>query len=165
MLGSRRRPGSAFRDALAYLDAFSTAYPNGPCRFDAGPACITQDRSGDRLQNSPEWTGNINLSVEQPLTDELDYLVIWTTTYQSDINFQDTLDPSHVQEGFSKTDLRLGVGANDDAWELGFLVRNLFNERTSLLIFSTFPVGVSPLDRVHLPAPLRSYTLQGRIRF
>ena len=157
--------GISILGALAYLDAFYTAYPNGPCRFDAGPACITQDRTGDRLQNSPEWTGNINLSVEQPLTDQLDYLLNWTITYQSDINFQDTLDPSHVQEAFTKTDLRLGLGANDESWELGFLVRNLFNERTSLLIFSTFPVGVSPLDRVHLPAPLRSYTLQGRVRF
>ncbi len=157
--------GVSISGALAYLDAFYTDYPNGPCRFDAPPGCVTQDRSGDRLQNSPEWTGNINLSVERPLTDTLDYLLNWTTTYQSDINYQDILDPSQVQEAYSKTDLRVGIGSAEDTWELGFLVRNLFNEATSTIIFATFPVGVSPLDRVHLPAPLRSYTLQGRLRF
>lgn len=151
--------------ALAYLDAVYTDYPNGPCRFDSPPGCVTQDRAGDRLQNAPEWTGNVNLSVERPLTDTLDYLVSWTTTYQSGINYQDSLDPTQVQEAFSKTDLRLAVGSASETWELGVLVKNLFNEKTSTIIFSTFPIGVAPLDRVHLPAPLRSYTLQARLRF
>jgi hypothetical protein len=45
-------------------------------------------------------------------------------------------------------------------------VRNLFDKRTSGIIFQTFQPGTNPVvDRVHMPDPRRSVTLQARLRF
>jgi iron complex outermembrane receptor protein len=161
------RPTDALRVsfAAAYLDATYTSYPNGPCRFPTQVGCTTQDRSGDRIQNSPKWTGNIGLDLDQPLNDRLRFLGSWNTNYQSDINYQDSLSPLEVQKAFSKTDVRGAIAADDKAWEVGLLVRNLFNKKTSGLIFQVFPVGVAPNDRAHLLDARRTFTLQGRVRF
>jgi iron complex outermembrane recepter protein len=164
------RPAEGFRITLsgAYLDARYTSYPGGPCRFDnpafANPGC-TQNRTGDRLQNSPEWTGNIAFDLDRPISDTLRIAANWTTSYQSKINYQDSLSPLEEQAAFSKTDVRVGLGGADRSWELALLVRNLFDVRTSGIIFNTFPIGVGPNDRVHLPDPRRSFTIQGRVRF
>jgi len=163
--GFRPTPQLGVSIAAAYLDATYTSYPNGPCRFDAPAGCTVQDRSGDRIQNSPEWTGNINLDLDQPLNDGLRLLASWTTSYQSDINYQDTLSPLEVQDAFTKTDVRAAIADADRNWEVGLLVRNLFDKRTSGLIFQVFPVGVAPNDRGHLPDPRRTVTLQARVRF
>jgi len=151
--------------AGAYLDATYTDFPNGACRFGAPVTCLSQDRKGDRLQNSPEWTGNLNLDFNQPLSDSLNLLASWTTSYQSDINYQDILHPLEEQKAFTKTDVRVGLARSDRTWEVALLVRNLFDEKTSGIIFQTFPVGVLPTDRVHIPDPRRSFTLQARFGF
>ncbi len=162
----RLAEGITLSGALAYLDARFTFYPEGPCAFPRNlePACI-EDRTGDRLQNSPEWTGNIALDVDRAVGD-VRLLASWFTRFQDAINYQDFLDPLHEQKAFSKTDVRLGLAALDRRWEVALLVRNLFDARTSGLIFSVFPVDTNPaLDRAHMPDPRRSFTLQGRIRF
>jgi iron complex outermembrane recepter protein len=151
--------------AGAYLDAKYTDYPNGPCRFTAPAGCTQQDRTGDRLQNAPEFTGNIVIDVNRPLGGNLRLLGNWITNYQSRINFQDTLDPREEQEGFTKTDVRVALAHDVQRWELGLLVRNLFDRRTSGLIFNVFPVGVGPNDRAHMPDPRRSVTVQARVFF
>ena len=133
--------------------------------FGAPATCESQDRSGSCLQNSPTWTGNVGVNLDQPISDLLRILGNWTTNYQSDINYQDTLSPLTVQEGFTKTDVRVGVADADDVWELALLGRNLFDKRTSGIIFNTFPVGVAPNDTVHLPDPRRSFTVQARLKF
>jgi iron complex outermembrane receptor protein len=153
--------------AIAYLDAKYTDYPDGPCPFprELEPNCVA-DRTGDRLQNSPEWTGNVYADIEAPLNDRLRFIGSWTTTFRADTNFQDILHPLEVQPAFSKSDVRLGLADADRRWEVAMLVRNLFDERTSGIIFQTFQPGTNPvLDRVHMPDPRRSVTLQARFRF
>ncbi len=164
------RPVDAVRIsvAAAYLDAKYTSYPSGPCRFDNPQffvAGCTQNRTGDRVQNAPEWTGNISIDVDQPISERLRLLANWTTSYQSTINYQDALSPLEEQPSFSKTDLRVGLADADRRWEVALLVRNLFDIRTSGLIFQTFPIGVAPNDRVHLPDPRRNFTIQARMKF
>jgi iron complex outermembrane receptor protein len=152
--------------SVAYLDAVYTDYPNGPCAFPRHviPNC-QEDRSGDRLQNAPKWSGSVYADIDAPLNDRLRAFGNWTTSFRSDTNYQDILHPLEVQEAFSKTDLRAGIGGAERQWELAILVRNLFDKRTSGQIFQTFAIGTLPDDRVHLPDPRRSITLQGRIYF
>ena len=153
--------------AIAYLDSRYTDYPNGPCTFpnELVPNC-SEDRAGDRLQNSPEWSGNVYADIDVPLNDRLRLIGSWTTTFRSDTNFQDILHPLEVQPGFSKSDIRAGLADADRRWEAAILIRNLFDERTSGIIFQTFQPGTNPvLDRVHMPDPRRSITLQARYRF
>jgi len=172
--------GLTLSAALAYLDAFYTDYPNGPCTvgnpaFGAPTGCA-EDRSGDRLENAPEWTGNVALDYNQPVSDTLRVFGNATLNFQSDIQYRENADPLTVQQSFSKTDVRVGVGSLDRGWEVALLVRNLFEERTSSLIFPTFPIGLpggpfgppaplagSPLT--YLPDPLRTFTLQARVSF
>jgi iron complex outermembrane receptor protein len=153
--------------AIAYLDSRYTDYPNGPCTFpnELVPNC-SEDRAGDRLQNAPDWSGNVFADLDVPLNDRLRLIGSWTTTFRSDVNFQDILHPLEVQQGFSKTDIRAGFTDTDRRWEAAVLIRNLFDERTSGIIFQTFQAGTNPvLDRVHMPDPRRSITLQARYRF
>ncbi len=152
--------------SVAYLEAKYTDYPNGPCAFPRHtiPACV-EDRTGDRLQNAPEWTGNVYADIDAPLSDRLRLIGSWTTSFRSDINYQDILHPLEVQKGFSKTDIRAGLAGANRNWEVALLVRNLFDVRTSGIIFQTFPVGVGLNDRVHMPDPRRNFTLQARVRF
>lgn len=154
--------------AVAYLDAFYTSFRNGPCAannpaFNA-PGCA-QDRSGDRLENAPEWTGNIAIDFDRPVSDRLRAFANATLNFQSEVNYREFANPLEVQPAFSKTDIRAGIGSVGRGWELALLVRNLFEERTSALIFPTFPVGLGPNDRVHVPDPLRSFTIQARVSF
>ena len=166
--------------AVAYLDAFYTDYPDGTCTLDnpafGAPTGCAQDRSGDRLENAPEWTGNVAVDYDQPVSDTLRVFGNATLNFQSDVQFRESADPLTVQEGFSKTDIRAGFGSVDRGWEVALLVRNLFEERTSSLIFPTFPIGlpggpfgppnpVAGPPIVHLPDPLRTFTLQARIAF
>lgn len=152
--------------AAAYLDTRYTDYPNGPCAFPnhTVPNCV-EDRAGDRLQNAPEFTGNIGLNYDQPISDKLRLGANWFTNFQSTVNFQDVLNPLEEQPAFSKTDIRASIGDIDRKWEVAFLVRNLFDKRTSGIIFNTFNIGVGPNDRVHMPDPRRSFTIQARARF
>ncbi len=154
--------------SLSYLDAFYTSFPNGPCRFDNPnrlvPGC-TQDRAGDRLQSSPTWTGNVSVNYDQPVSETLRVFGNATVNFMSDINYQEAANPLEVQPAFSKTDVRLGVGDADESWEVALLVKNLFDERTSSLIFEVFPIGVGPNDRAHMPDPRRSFTLQAKVAF
>jgi iron complex outermembrane receptor protein len=172
--------GLTLSAALAYLDAFYTDYPNGPCTianpaFGAPTGCA-EDRSGDVLENAPEWTGNVALDYNQPVSDSLRVFGNATVNFQSDIQYRENADPLTVQEGFSKTDVRIGLGSVDRGWDVALLVRNLFEERTSSLIFPTFPIGlpggpfgppapVAGPPLTYLPDPLRTFTLQARISF
>jgi iron complex outermembrane recepter protein len=160
--------GLTISAAVAYLDARYTSFANGPCtpanpRFNA-PGCA-QNRAGDRLENAPEWTGNVAVDYDRPVTDTLRLFANATLNFQSEVNYREFNDPREIQPAFSKTDVRLGVGQVDRRWELALLVRNLFEERTSSLIFPTFPVGLGPNDRVHVPDALRSFTIQARVSF
>jgi len=160
--------GLTLSAAVAYLDAFYTSFRNGPCAADNPafntPGCA-EDRSGDRLENAPEWTGNIAVDFDRPVSDRLRAFANATLNFQSAVNYREFGNPLEVQPAFSKTDIRAGVGSIGRGWELALLVRNLFDERTSALIFPTFPVGLGPNDRVHVPDPLRSFTIQARIAF
>lgn len=160
--------GLRLNAALAYLDARYTSWPNGPCRFDNPnrlvPGC-TQDRAGDRLQSSPEFTGNVSIDYNAPVSDSLRVFGNATLTFTSDINYQEALNRLEEQDGFSKTDIRVGVGGVRTGWEVALLVRNVFDERTSGLIFEVFPVGVGPNDRAHAPDPGRTVALQARFKF
>ncbi len=160
--------GLRFNAGIAYLDAKYTSFPNGPCRFDnpsVRVAGCTQNRKGDRLQSSPEWSGNAALAYDAPISAALRLIASATVNFQSDINYQETENPLEVQPAFAKTDLRIGLGGVKTAWEVTLLVRNVFDKRTSGLIFETFPVGVAPNDRVYAPDPKRTFTLQARLRF
>ena len=160
--------GLTLSAAVAYLDAKYTSFRNGPCAasnpaFNA-PGCV-EDRSGSRLENAPEWSGNIAVDFDRPVTERLRAFANATLNFHSDVNYREFANPLEVQPAFSKTDIRAGLGSVGRGWEVALLVRNLFEERTSALIFPTFPVGLGPNDRVHVPDPLRSFTLQARVAF
>lgn len=160
--------GLTISAAVAYLDAFYTSFRNGPCAADnpafTAPGCA-QDRSGDRLENAPEWTGNIAANFDRPVSDRFRVFANASLNFQSAVNYREFDNPLEVQPAFSKTDIRAGFGDAGRKWELALLVRNLFDKRTSALIFPTFPVGLGPNDRVHVPDPRRSFTIQAKVSF
>lgn len=122
---------------LAYLDAVYRNYNAAPCSsiqtlVGASAGCINrrQDLSGKRRGFAPEWSGNLRLDATIPAgtmqvrVTPLMYFTSWF--YQSS-----TADDLIRQDGFAKFDLRLGVGPQDERWEVALIGKNLTDRATA----------------------------------
>lgn len=122
---------------LAYLDATYRDYDAAPCSsiqtlrgVSAGCIAARQDLSGKRRGFAPEWSGNFRLEATIPAGDyqvrvtPLMYLTSWY--YQSS-----TADDLIKQGGYAKFDLRIGVGPQDEQWELAVIGKNLNDRATA----------------------------------
>lgn len=119
--------------SVAYLDAKYTDYPNGACTIQAlaqvGGGC-TQDLSGKRRTNAPEWSGNVGARASIPVGNynlTVDPLVYFTSRYF----MAATADPLLEQRGYTKVDLRIGFGPQDGRWEVALVGKNLTDKLTT----------------------------------
>tara|TARA_R110002110_G_scaffold205066_1_gene416764 strand:+ start:168060 stop:170204 length:2145 start_codon:yes stop_codon:yes gene_type:complete len=156
--------------SAAYLDAEYTDYPGAKCPFgDPGfntRNCAT-NIAGFPLTNAPEWSGSLVASVNVPVTDQLNMVGGFTATYQDDIFYQPSYNPLEEQEAYWLTNARIGIAQSDNDWSVTLLVKNLFDEEYSSLIYETFPLWLNnpAEDRVHLPGRPRTVHLQARYNF
>jgi iron complex outermembrane receptor protein len=140
--------GVSLAGSLAYLDASYDSYPNGPCVAPDNviPGCVG-DISGARLQNAPEWSGNLNLDIERDLTSTLVWRGNVGVSYRSDYFTNATLFDDARQDAFAKVDLRLAIGNPDRNWEVALVGKNLTDEKTISQAFETpfsAPPGSTP---------------------
>lgn len=122
---------------VAYLDAIYRDYDAAPCSqiqtivgVSAGCVAARQDLSGKRRGFAPEWSGNFRLEAAIPAGDmqvRITPLMYFTSWY-----FQSsTADDLIKQDGFAKFDLRVGVGPQDNRWEVAVIGKNLTDEATA----------------------------------
>lgn len=112
-----------------YLDTFANAaFIDAEIDDDAGNG----DLAGNKFRLQPEWTYSLGARYEQAVSAELDVFSSLLVTYRSEVFFEPENQPiaglDISQESVTLTNLRFGVGSNDDAWSLTLYVNNLLDE-------------------------------------
>jgi outer membrane receptor protein involved in Fe transport len=125
-----------FNGAWAYLDAEYKDYPNAACTVDqqVDGRCAAnggfQDLSGTSLQFAPEWSGNLGVSYDAPLTEGLDLMMRFDALYSDDVLIAPDGDDNVVQESFWKYNARIALLGGDGTWSLAVVGKNLSDETT-----------------------------------
>lgn len=145
--------------------------------FTAGPCYTTQvpdgslpgscDLTGNRLNFTPKWSGAVTAGYEGPVGGALKIDASVTGIFSSESRRDQTKDPVALQEGYAKLDARFGIGAEDDAWEIAVVGRNLTDKATKAFVGAGGLAATvfSPDSRsLTMDAP-RQILLQGSVRF
>lgn len=150
----------------SYIDAKFDSFPGGPCRATQTVAegCVgfAQDLSGEPVDRSPKWNVGASIDAEASLNDALKARFGANANYVSKYFHQVDQDPADVQKGYVKVDARVGIGAQNDRWELALLARNITDERTK--IFSADAPGLPTRGR-HFAALSEGFSWAVQARF
>lgn len=125
--------GIAINADASYLDARYKDYTGAPCTakqaLSATPC--TQDLSGKHRAFAPEWSGNVALSIDRPVSDALRLRIDANMYFTSWYYQQPIADKDLSQPGFAKFDARVALGADDRKWEIAVVGKNLTDKRTA----------------------------------
>ena len=146
---------------LAFLDASYDSYDGADCnRSRSFPTSAAGcDLSGAELPFAADQSGNIYADIELPLSGNLKLIGNVTVSFSDDYAVQGSLEPSLVQDSWTKVAGRIGIAAIDDRWSVVVLGKNLTDEKIW--------AGGQPLfgyDMVYPTMP-RTITVQGTFRF
>ncbi|MCU0974719.1 MAG: TonB-dependent receptor [Steroidobacteraceae bacterium] len=99
--------------------------------------------AGSELPNAPDMTFNGQFRYQWPLMDDLKIEALLAANYQGDLTFDVVRDPPEAREkGYWLADARLGIGAQDDRWNVSIWGRNLADERyRTQVLFSSVGFG------------------------
>jgi outer membrane receptor protein involved in Fe transport len=146
--------------SLAYLDFEWLDYREGPCiATDDEDIC---DLSGKENQQTPKWTAALSGTLSYPLSANI------MLDFTADASYKDThftsgdLDPRGIQEAYTKVNARLAVGETNGRWSVALVGKNLSDEMT---IGIGSPTVLDVGGYRGTLEPLRSYYLEGRVRF
>lgn len=125
--------------ALAYLDSEFTDFKGAP-GLPGGPP---QDLTGQRRQDSPEWSISTGAQWSDviPNTD-LNWFIRGEYQYTSDQFLSAELNPQAEQSAFDIVNFRAGISASDKKWELNGYVRNAFDTGYCVRIFNQVFAGL-----------------------
>ena len=119
--------------AMAYLDSEFDDYKDASCTIyqvaESGPDC-TQDLSGERGPNAPEWSGMIYSRYIYTLGNNMLLRFDVDAAYKDDYFLDGDLDSNTLQDSYYKVNARIGLAGADDGWEVAVYGRNLTDETT-----------------------------------
>ena len=148
---------------LAFLNAEYDSYSAGPCNRSqstrAGSLPGTCDLAGQALPFAADSSASVYADILKPISDSLNLVANLTVSYSDEYFVEGTLEPTLIQDSWTKVSGRIGVEATDSSWSLALMGQNLTDEETWL--------GGQPLfgyDMVYPAAP-RTITLQGTYKF
>ncbi|WP_417449507.1 TonB-dependent receptor [Kordiimonas sp.] len=149
-------------------------FTNGPCPAHDATGCEfvapegggilrpLQDLSGERLSETPKFTGNATAMYRRAINDNLEGFFRTEVYYNSYTNLSVSQDERQFQDAYFLVGASVGVGDVDGAWSLQLWARNLFNEAYVVDTFdSTIPGGSL---NAYLGDP-RTYGLTLRFRY
>lgn len=160
--------------AGSYLDAKYRDFPNAPCwaataTYNPGNCQLVgtpnayRDASGERLQFAPEFSGNLGVTYETDVTDDLVLTMSGNVSAQTKTFNAADLDPVIASQGaYAKIDARIALGAFDDTWEIALLGKNLTNQLTS---FNSNDQPLVPGNGFALTSRPRSFAVQASVQF
>ncbi len=120
--------------------AATAASPRTLCQF--------QDRSGERLPNSPKVKWNLASTVEFPLGGEGTGTFVLSYQHQSSVNFDLLGNPLLVQKGYGV--LNASLGADFGQFKFTAFVNNMFNQHYASSLTDGFGnVGGSAANDTH----------------
>lgn len=87
--------------------------------------------AGNRFRLQPEWSTALGGLFTYPVTDEINFFANATWTYRSSVFFEIENQPivglDIAEEEVHLVNLRAGLAAADDSWEVNFFANNLFD--------------------------------------
>jgi len=135
----------SLQGGLAYLNAKYDKFPGGQCAWGNPPTC-NQDLAGARLGWAPEWSGNLAVTFQQPVSDRMMLRATLSAQYRDDTWLEMTGDRNvkdSMQKATTWIDGRVALGIDNDRWVLALYGRNLTDENTKSHVFQfPFPVNV-----------------------
>ena len=134
---------------LSHVDARYVDFPDGECPPASLPnrpaSCAlsnTQDLSGARAANAPEWSGFVYGTFFVPLHKSgWEARLRGEVSFQSDTLYSLTQDPNTIQDGYALVNTRIEIAAPSDRFRIAFFGRNLFDKDFAEAIFPTPVVG------------------------
>ena len=138
--------GLSLSGGLTFEDAYFTNYSPScyssqtvaeGCDYATNPSNPTFNAVGDQLPGAPRWTTTFNGSYQRPITGSLVGYANVNWSYRSAVLYG-VGDPGTRQNGYSLTNLNVGIGGDDGRWRASLFVRNLFDKRFASVIFPTF---------------------------
>ena len=155
--------------SIGYLDFEFKDFKNGQCNQGQTPTSPNGfcDYSGKTNQYVADWSGNLAVNYEHPLTEALLFRSTLDTQFTTSYNPSQNLDPRVEQNGYALWNLRLALASADDKWEVALLGRNLTDREVvtyandTPLAFSQFgaPTWYGFIERP------RSIAIQASYRF
>jgi iron complex outermembrane receptor protein len=133
--------------AGSYTDAEFRRFPLAPCYRGqtAALGCVggVQNLAGARLPYAEKWNVNLTTNLELPIGNTgLALLANAFAGYKSRANLGSVNDPNQINPGYPLVHLSLGVGDQDDRWNVRAFVRNLTDEVFASRSISTIFGGV-----------------------
>lgn len=128
---------------FAWLDAKYDDFADGPCtaiQLDADPLCGTPGGvSGNDLSDEPtlyasDYSAAVYFDYIRPMGD-MEFFVGGDINYRDSFNSAGDNDPLDVIDGFTKTNLRLGLRSGD--WEVMAYGRNIFDQAIFMQSYDT----------------------------
>ena len=156
----------------AYLDSEYRSFVGAPGLPAFGG---TQDLTGERLPNSPRWSGAASFVYEDTLSSGWHWSVRGDTSFVTSQNLTTSGDnnPNSVVDGYQLFGARLALASPDDRWELALAGQNLTDEAYCTTIYNQ-PAGAAlglnntatggTVLRCVLGTP-RTYSLELKVRY
>ncbi len=117
--------------ALALLDFEFTDFKNGQCRQGQAPTSsdgLYCDYTGQSNQYVADWSGTFIVGYLRPISQTLGIGLTLDVVFTDDYNPSSNVDPRVEQDGFTKLNGRIGLGAIDQSWEVSLVGKNLTDE-------------------------------------
>lgn len=116
--------------SLGYLDFEFDDFENGQCNQGQAPTSPDGfcDYTGQTNQYVADWSGNLAVNYEHPVTENLLFRGTADTQFTTEYNPSQNLDPRVEQEMYAIVNLRVALADMAGRWELALLGRNLFDE-------------------------------------
>jgi iron complex outermembrane receptor protein len=155
---------------LAYNDASYTSFPAGQC-FNAqtvAQGCVAgvQNLTGTSIAANPTWSGNVGVSYDRHILDELMIGLSLDTYLTSDFNYtaSTTFHAGEMQAAMARFDasIRLYRGERT-GWELALIARNLTDRK--YITYGTDSPGGGAGVVAGFVAPPRDIIVQASYRF
>ena len=149
--------------AVAYLDASYDDYKGAACNTSGSTPVMSNgagcDASGEDLPFSAEWSGSVFADVIVPISSGLNLTGNLTASYSDEHLTDGTLEPTLMQDSYTKYDASLGLEASSGQWNVSVIGKNLSDEEINM---SSQPLG--SYDVAYLMPP-RMVVFQATWRF
>jgi iron complex outermembrane receptor protein len=119
--------------ALAFLDFEFTDFEQGQCYQGQTPDQVTPtanycDYKGKTNQYVADYSGNVGFVYTRSFGEAMEFRAGTDFTFTDDYNSSQNLDPSQIQDGYVRINMRLSLADIDAGWELAVVGKNLTDE-------------------------------------
>jgi len=161
--------------AGVFLDNEFKSWPGAQC-FQTPPQTVAQgcvggvqDLAGTPLTYAPDFSANFSADFSRPLNAQLfgsslELVSRFDVFYSDDYQTNTTGDPNTFQSSYTTLDFRLGLMADNGAWEVAFVGRNLTDEIIAYFIGDQ-PGGGGNSAKFAMTGQGRQLGIQTRFRF